>query len=63
MPLTSPNCVPLYSLEGGILVIVEGQCAGAIGAGVLPHLDLQIADAGLKFFKSSGIEALVTEGG
>ena len=41
--------MPVYPLEGGIPVIVDGQCAGAIGvAGVLPELDAAIADAGLK---------------
>ena len=41
--------MPIYPLEGGIPVIVDGQCAGAIGvAGVLPELDAAIADAGLK---------------
>lgn len=39
----------IYPVEGGIPVIVDGQCAGAIGvSGVLPHLDAAIADAGLK---------------
>jgi glc operon protein GlcG len=39
----------IYPLEGGIPIIVDGQCAGAIGvAGVLPQLDAAIADAGLK---------------
>ena len=41
--------MPIYPLEGGIPVIVDGQCAGAIGvAGVLPKLDATIAEAGLK---------------
>ena len=41
--------MPIYPLEGGIPIIVDGQCAGAIGvAGVLPQLDAAIADAGLK---------------
>ncbi len=41
--------MPIYPLEGGIPIIVNGQCAGAIGvAGVLPELDAAIADAGLK---------------
>ena len=40
--------MPLYPLEGGIPVIVDGQCAGAIGvSGVLPELDAAIAEAGL----------------
>jgi glc operon protein GlcG len=56
--------MPLCPPEGGIPVIVDGQCARAIGvACILPHLDAAIADAGLKFFESSGIEALVTGGG
>ena len=41
--------MPIYPLEGGIPVIVDGQCVGAIGVdGVLPELDAAIADAGLK---------------
>ena len=41
--------MPIYPLEGGIPIIVDGQCAGAMGvAGVLPELDATIADAGLK---------------
>ena len=40
--------MPLYPIEGGIPVLVDGRCAGAIGvAGVLPHLDAAIAAAGL----------------
>jgi glc operon protein GlcG len=40
--------MPIYPLEGGIPVIVDGQCVGGIGvAGGLPHLDAAIADAGL----------------
>ena len=40
--------MPIYPIEGGIPVIVDGQCAGAIGvAGVLPELDAAIAKAGL----------------
>ena len=41
--------MPINPLEGGIPVIVDGQCVGAIGVvGVLPHLDAAIAEAGLK---------------
>ena len=40
--------MPLYPLEGGIPVIVDGQCAGAIGvSGALLEPDAAIADAGL----------------
>jgi len=40
--------MPLYPVEGGIPVIADGQCAGAIGvAGALPKLDAAIAEAGL----------------
>ena len=40
--------MPLYPLEGGIPVIVDSKCAGAIGvAGVLPELDAAIAGAAL----------------
>ena len=40
--------MPLYPLEGGLPILVDGQCAGAIGvAGVLPDLDAAIAKAGL----------------
>jgi len=55
--------MPAYPLEGGIPVIVDHQCVGAIGvAGVLPHLDAAIADAGLKAFDGSG-SALTTVAG
>jgi glc operon protein GlcG len=38
----------IYPVEGGIPVMVDGRCAGAIGvAGVLPELDAAIAAAGL----------------
>lgn len=41
--------MPVYPIEGGIPVIVDGRCAGAIGvSGVLPHLDAAIAEAGLR---------------
>lgn len=40
--------MPGYPIEGGIPVIVDGRCAGAIGvAGVLPEFDTAIAEAGL----------------
>jgi glc operon protein GlcG len=43
----------IYPVEGGIPVIVDGRCAGAIGvAGALPELDAMIADAGLQAFHS-----------
>ncbi len=42
--------MPIYPIEGGIPVIVDGQCVGAIGVagGVPPQLDAAIAEAGLK---------------
>ncbi len=41
----------VYPLEGGLPIIVDGQCVGAIGvAGVLPELDVAIAETGLKAF-------------
>ena len=41
--------MPLYPIEGGIPVIIDGQCGGAIGvSGVPPELDAAIAKAGLK---------------
>jgi glc operon protein GlcG len=41
--------MPLYPIEGGLPVLVNGRCAGAIGvSGVLPHLDAAIAEAGLR---------------
>ena len=40
--------MPVYPIEGGLPVVVDGRCAGAIGvASVLPHLDAAIAEAGL----------------
>jgi len=46
--------MPVYPIEGGIPVIVDGQCAGAIGvAGVLPELDATIANAGLRALDDS----------
>ena len=46
--LDAENAPSTPSREG-IPIIVDGQCAGAIGvAGVLPQLDAAIADAGLK---------------
>ena len=39
----------IYPVEGGIPILVDGHCVGAIGvAGVLPSLDAAIAEAGLK---------------
>ncbi|MGB8381635.1 MAG: heme-binding protein [Dermatophilaceae bacterium] len=41
--------MPLYPIEGGIPVIVDGQCVGAIGvSGVPPQFDAAIANAGLE---------------
>ena len=38
----------VYPVEGGIPVLVDGRCVGAIGvAGVLPEHDAAIAEAGL----------------
>jgi len=46
----------VYPVEGGIPVIVDGQCAGAIGvAGVLPQLDAAIAEAGLAALDRAGL--------
>jgi glc operon protein GlcG len=45
-----------YPVEGGIPVMADGQCVGAIGvAGVLPHLDAAIAEAGLKALDRSDL--------
>ena len=53
--------MPLYPIEGGIPVIADGHCAGAIGvAGALPEYDAAIADAGLKgldYFPSAAAPA------
>ena len=47
--------MPLYPLEGGLPILVDGQCAGAIGiAGVLPDLDAAIAKAGLAALDHAG---------
>ena len=55
--------MPIYPLEGGIPVIVDGQCVGAIGvAGVLPHLDAAIADAGAKALESPDLALAPTDG-
>jgi glc operon protein GlcG len=49
----------IYPVEGGIPVIVDGQCVGAIGvSGVLPHLDAAIADAGLKALDHARLTAI-----
>ena len=49
----------IYPVEGGIPVIVDGQCVGAIGvSGVLPHLDATIADAGLKALDHARLTAI-----
>ena len=53
----------IYPVEGGIPILVEGQCAGAIGvAGVLPKLDAAIADAGLKALHRTASTAEPTAG-
>jgi glc operon protein GlcG len=53
----------IYPVEGGIPVIVDGHCVGAIGvAGVLPHLDAAIADAGLKALDRSDLAVARTSG-
>jgi glc operon protein GlcG len=53
----------IYPVEGGIPVIVDGQCVGAIGvAGVLPHLDAATADAGLKALDRSDLALAPTSG-
>jgi glc operon protein GlcG len=55
--------MPVYPLEGGIPVMIDGRCAGAIGvAGVLPHLDAAIADAGLKALDDSDLATLAAGG-
>jgi glc operon protein GlcG len=55
--------MPAYPLEGGVPVIVDGQCVGGIGvAGVLPHLDAAIADAGLKALERSELAVAPTSG-
>lgn len=52
----------IYPVEGGIPVIVDGHCVGAVGvAGVLPHLDAAIAKAGLQALDGSGLAALATD--
>jgi len=39
----------VYPVEGGVPVLVDGQCVGAVGvAGVLPEHDAAIAEAGLR---------------
>ena len=41
--------LPVTPIEGGLPVLVDGQCAGAIGvSGVLPQDDAAIAAAGLQ---------------
>ena len=53
----------IYPVEGGVPVVVDGQCVGAIGvAGVLPHLDAAIADAGIKVLDRSELAAAPTGG-
>ena len=55
--------MPLYPIEGGIPVIIDGQCAGAIGvAGVLPELDAAVAEAGLKALDRTRSAAAPTAG-
>ena len=53
----------IYPVEGGIPVIVDGQCVGAIGvAGVLPQLDAAVADAGMKALDRSDLSTAPTGG-
>jgi glc operon protein GlcG len=53
----------IYPVEGGLPVIMDGQCVGAIGvAGVLPHLDAAIADAGRKALDRSDLAVASTAG-
>ncbi len=55
--------MPIYPVEGGLPVIVDGQCAGAIGvAGVLPELDAAIAEAGLAALDHAGSTAALASG-
>ena len=53
--------MPIYPLEGGIPVIVDGQCVGAIGvAGVPPQPEAAIAEAGLKALERSDLAVAPT---
>ncbi len=55
--------MPIYPVEGGVPVIVDGQCAGAIGvAGGLPELDAAIAEAGLAALDHAGSTAALASG-
>lgn len=39
----------VYPVQGGLPVMVDGQCVGGIGvAGVMPDLDVAVAEAGLE---------------
>lgn len=43
--------MPHTPLEGGVPVIVDGQCVGAVGvAGAPPHIDAQIAEYAIAEF-------------
>lgn len=50
--------MPLHLIEGGVPVVAERRCVGAIGvAGALPELDAAIADAGLQALDISMADA------
>ncbi|HWI84832.1 MAG TPA: heme-binding protein [Sphingomonas sp.] len=43
--------LPHTPIEGGLPVLVDGECVGAVGvAGAPPHLDSQIAQAAIDMF-------------
>jgi glc operon protein GlcG len=44
--------MPVLPVQGGVPIIVEGVCVGAVGvSGVQSHEDEQIAEAGIKTLK------------
>lgn len=46
--------LPHTPIEGGLPVIVDGACVGAVGvAGAPPHLDAQFAEAGIATFMAA----------
>ncbi|RVU02282.1 heme-binding protein [Novosphingobium umbonatum] len=48
--------LPHTPIEGGLPVIVDGQCVGAVGvAGAPPHLDAEFAQAAIDAFLAKGI--------
>lgn len=53
---TSMLKLPHTPIEGGVPVIVNGMCIGAVGvAGAPPHIDAEIANAGINaFLKTTG---------